>query len=384
MAEKKVILIADKMDKSAIERIEKDAVVIFREDNPTLTKEELEDAIEKHKPDVVFLRSAEVTEKAAASAKKGTVFLRGGAGTNNLKAAKEAGHEVQNTPGANALGVIDLAAGFVGELLLKEKLPPAPAGKPTIPLEVFSKIIAERKMRECNTDYHGGGKGDGSNKAETLAPDVMELLRRDRIPELEGKNILLTGATGSTGKLMVELAQALGMNVIAVKGRKMTEKYAAENNIRLVETLEDGFREADIVSLHTELVKDGPTPTAGMIKQEHFDMLKPTAVVINGARAELIAKGVKTKIPVAIDDERKNVELINPQGIENLTVTVPKIGAKTKESEKRVGVMALEQIIRVINNEPPLPERVVSPSAGVKTIERAVDLSPQPKKVAGE
>ena len=52
----------------------------------------------------------------------------------------------------------------------------------------------------------------------------------------------------------------------------------------MVDNLEAIFRQADVVSLHTPWL----TETVGMIKGEHFAMMKPNSTFINTARGAVV------------------------------------------------------------------------------------------------
>ena len=51
-------------------------------------------------------------------------------------------------------------------------------------------------------------------------------------------------------------------------------------------TLEDLFRRADVVSVHVRQSTD----TLGMIRAEHFAMMKPSAIFINTARGRIVVE----------------------------------------------------------------------------------------------
>jgi D-3-phosphoglycerate dehydrogenase len=369
MADDKKILLADKIAEQFLTALQEQHGAESVTYAPKMTAEELEAAIGAY--DVVYVRSTEVTEQAARNAKENTTFVRGGAGTDNLKAAKEAGFIVENTPGANAMGVVDLTFGLMATLLIDDSKLQSPEGRTH---EILGKIVEERHLREGVTE-------DGQPvRNETLAQELLDTLREDRIPELEGKTLLITGGTGAIGQLVTEYAQAMGMDVIAEKARSMDEKFAAERNIRLVDSLEEGLAQADVVSLHSALVGKERDKEAGntfaSIGQGELDMMKPSAVLINTGRAALIAEGVETSIPMAIDDMPDKVEKLGT-GIEKLTNS-PKRGAKTAESDIRVGEMVVNQISLAMEGKAPI--NVVTPDEDLSEIDKAKDITPEYKR----
>jgi phosphoglycerate dehydrogenase-like enzyme len=68
--------------------------------------------------------------------------------------------------------------------------------------------------------------------------------------------------------------------------RNLTPERAAQAGAARVD-YETLFREADVVSLHLALVPG----TAGIVRREHLRSMKPEAILVNTARAELIEAG---------------------------------------------------------------------------------------------
>jgi D-3-phosphoglycerate dehydrogenase len=99
-----------------------------------------------------------------------------------------------------------------------------------------------------------------------------------------GKTLGLIGL-GSVGKNVVTRAKGFGMTVLAYDVF-WDDVYASSVGIQRA-TLEQIYREADFISLHVPLNDQ----TRGMISIEQFEMMKPTAVLINTARGGLIDEG---------------------------------------------------------------------------------------------
>jgi D-3-phosphoglycerate dehydrogenase len=100
--------------------------------------------------------------------------------------------------------------------------------------------------------------------------------------KLAGKTAGIVGF-GSIGAATAQLFAAVGMNVIAWTRNPAAEPPAGVRFFGL-EQLMDA---SDVVSLHLEL----NTETDGLISGALLDRLKPGAIVINTARAELIEAG---------------------------------------------------------------------------------------------
>lgn len=99
---------------------------------------------------------------------------------------------------------------------------------------------------------------------------------------LTGQTILIVGA-GRIGRAVAMRAQAFGMRVLYTARTRHLDFEQAPLAARRVE-LEDGLREADVVSLHTPLTNE----TKHMMNSARLGMMKPTAVLVNTARGPVV------------------------------------------------------------------------------------------------
>jgi glyoxylate reductase len=121
--------------------------------------------------------------------------------------------------------------------------------------------------------------------------------------EVTGKTIAVIG-TGRIGQAMVAKCTGSEMNVLCYNGaRRNTEFVAAttklmelrhelglsrrRNWIRYA-SLEDCLREADYVSLHVPLLREGPQPTWHMINERTLRMMKKSAYLVNTSRGPVV------------------------------------------------------------------------------------------------
>ena len=157
-----------------------------------------------------------------------------GTGTDNvdLAAARELGIRVTNTPGVSAIAVAEHAL--------------------TLMLAVARKIVqVDSQVRQGQW------------------PRAM-------VSRIHGKTLGLIG-TGAIGGEMARLGKAVGCRVIAWT-------FHPRGGIAEWVSFEDVFRQSDFVSLH---VRQSPE-TVGMIRREHFEMMKPGAILINTARGAIV------------------------------------------------------------------------------------------------
>ena len=115
-----------------------------------------------------------------------------------------------------------------------------------------------------------------------------ERMRRGEYPytlshRLRGSTLGIFGL-GNIGSLVAEAGAGLGMKVL-VWGQEHSAKRAAEKGYAAAASKTALFEQSDVLSLHVRLRPD----TAGIVGTEDLALMKPTALIINTSRAELIA-----------------------------------------------------------------------------------------------
>jgi D-3-phosphoglycerate dehydrogenase len=108
-------------------------------------------------------------------------------------------------------------------------------------------------------------------------PQADAAVRRDEWPrgqgvELRGKTCAVLGM-GAIGRHFASLAEGIGMRVIPWT--------------RNGPPLEEVCRTADVISVHVRLSPE----TAGLIGPRQFALMKPTAILINTARGQVVDEG---------------------------------------------------------------------------------------------
>lgn len=99
------------------------------------------------------------------------------------------------------------------------------------------------------------------------------------LTELAGKTIGIVGL-GNIGKAVARVALAFGMQVIAFTSKRQEELPADIEKKELREV----FAESDIVTLHCPLTSE----TEKMVDATALSLMKPTAILINTGRGQLI------------------------------------------------------------------------------------------------
>lgn len=98
---------------------------------------------------------------------------------------------------------------------------------------------------------------------------------------LQGKTLGIVG-TGSVGREVARIANALGMNSIAWTFNPSPQR-AQRIGVQFV-PLDQLLQESDVVSLHVRLSPD----SRGIIGRRELAMMKPNAILVNAGRGELV------------------------------------------------------------------------------------------------
>ena len=103
---------------------------------------------------------------------------------------------------------------------------------------------------------------------------------------LSGRTLGILGY-GRIGRAVAAYGDAFGMRVVVTGGREGSRERAEASGHRFVADRHEFFAVADVLSVHLRL----NAATAGSITTADLADMKPTAIFVNTARAELIAPG---------------------------------------------------------------------------------------------
>ena len=172
--------------------------------------------------------------------------------------------------------------------------------------------------------------------------------------ELRGKTLGLIGI-GRVGSLVARRAAAFEMRIVA-HDPFATEGLARSLGAELV-PLETLLREADVISLHAPLTEK----TRGLIDAAALGLLKPTAVLVNCARGEIVDLDA---LAAALERGAIGGAAIDVFPAEPLpadarirqaprTVLTPHIAGSTVEAQQNVAVDVARQVLDVLAGRPP-------------------------------
>jgi D-3-phosphoglycerate dehydrogenase / 2-oxoglutarate reductase len=169
--------------------------------------------------------------------------------------------------------------------------------------------------------------------------------------EIYGKTLGILGL-GKIGKEVALRAEAFGLQV-KVYDPYADYKFIQTNNIELSESLSSLISGTDILSLNLPL----NSSTIGIINKDILSKAKDDLVIINTARAMIIEQGAlinalkNKKIKAYLTDVLEEEPMLNDHPLlqyDNVIIT-PHIGSRTFESVQRQGMMAVNNLFKVLN-----------------------------------
>ncbi len=152
-------------------------------------------------------------------------------------------------------------------------------GSPVAPAELTWALImaAMRRLPQyISTLKHGGWQQSGMKSASMPVNFGLGMV-------LKGKTLGIWGY-GKIGQLVAGYGRAFGMKVL-VWGRQSAREQAAADGHQAATSCEELFAQSDVLSLHLRLNEE----TTGIVTLEDLGRMKPTALLVNTSRAELVA-----------------------------------------------------------------------------------------------
>jgi D-3-phosphoglycerate dehydrogenase len=152
-------------------------------------------------------------------------------------------------------------------------------GSPVAPAELTWALVmtAMRRLPQyIQTLKHGGWQQSGMKSASMPVNFGLGMV-------LKGKTLGIWGY-GKIGQLVAGYGKAFGMKVL-VWGRQAAREKALADGHQAANSREELFAESDVLSLHLRLNEE----TTGIVTLEDLGRMKPTALLVNTSRAELVA-----------------------------------------------------------------------------------------------
>jgi D-3-phosphoglycerate dehydrogenase len=229
-------------------------------------------------------------------------------------------------------------------------------GSPVAPAELTWALImtAMRRIPQYVANLKHGAWQQSGMKASSMPPNF------GLGSVLHGKTLGIYGY-GRIGKLVAGYGKAFGMNVV-IWGRESTLERAKADGWDVAPDKTTFFQTCDVISLLLKLTDD----TRGIVSKADLNLMKPTALIVNTSRAELIESDA---LVLALNRGRPGLAAIDVfesepilQGhpllrMENVICT-PHIGFVEADSYEMYFRVAFENIVAWVQGQ---PKNIVNP-----------------------
>jgi D-3-phosphoglycerate dehydrogenase len=267
-------------------------------------------------PDAILLRSHSLHGVSLPDTVK--VIGRAGAGVNNIPVAEltQRGIPVFNTPGANANAVRELV--------------------------LAGMLLASRHLCQA-WDYVRHLKGNNTEIDQEVEKNKKQFVGF----ELMGKTLGVIGL-GNIGVKVANLAIELGMNVIGYDPTiTVNRAWELSSAVKQASSLDDLLMQSDFVSFHVPLTEE----TKNMMHAEKLKAVKKGTVLLNFSREGIIdnqalLKALEEHHVSAYVTDFPSAELKNHPSV----ISLPHLGASTKEAEENCAVMIVKQVKEFLEN----------------------------------
>lgn len=316
MIKKWNVYVTRRIPQMAIDLLKENCDVEINEEERVLTKQELLKQVKGRDAVLCLLTDSIDDEVFKAAGSQCKIFANYAVGFNNvdLDAANKNNIMITNTPDVLNDATADLAW--------------------TLLLSTARRVVeADKFLRDGK--YKGWGP--------------MLLLGKD----ITGATLGVFG-TGRIGTNFAKKAKAFEMNII-YNSVKRNEKFEEVTGGVFVDK-ETLLKEADFISLHVPLLPS----TKHFISTEEFRLMKKSSILINTSRGPVVDEKALAKalesgeiwgagLDVYEDEPKVNADLIKM----NNTVFLPHIASATEQTRTNMGLIAVRNIIDVIEGKIP-------------------------------
>lgn len=179
---------------------------------------------------------------------------------------------------------------------------------------------------------------------------------------LKGKTLGILGY-GRIGQLVAGYGEAFGMKV-QVWGREASRARALVDGLNVPDSREAFFADSDVLSLHLRLNEE----TQGSVTSDDLAVMKPTALIVNTSRAELIEQDAligalnRGRPGMAAVDVFESEPILQGHALLRLEncICTPHIGYVEQDSYEMYFGAAFDNVINFIKGT---PTNIVNPGA---------------------
>ncbi len=231
-------------------------------------------------------------------------------------------------------------------------------GSPVAPAELTWALImaAMRRLPQYIGNLKHGAWQQSGLKAASMPPNF-------------GIGMVLRGRTlgiwgyGKIGQMVAGYGRAFGMTVQVWGSESARERAVADGHLS-ARSCEEFFENSDVLSLHLRLAD----ATRGIVKLDALTRMKPTALLVNTSRAELIEEGAlvsalnRGRPGMAAVDVFESEPILQGHPLLRLenAVCTPHIGYVEQDSYEMYFRAAFENVVNFVNKN---PTNIVNPEA---------------------
>ncbi len=232
------------------------------------------------------------------------------------------------------------------------------AGSPIAPAELTWALImaAMRRLPQYIGNLKHGAWQQSGLKSASMPPNfgLGQMLR--------GRTLGIWGY-GRIGQIVAGYGRAFGMEVV-VWGSEASLERARHDGLIAAASRDDFFERCDVLTLHLRLVD----ATRGIVTHDALARMKPTALLVNTSRAELIEEGAlvsalnRGRPGMAAVDVFETEPILQGQPLLRLenAVCTPHIGYVEQDSYELYFRAAFENVVNFIAGN---PTYIVNPDA---------------------
>jgi D-3-phosphoglycerate dehydrogenase / 2-oxoglutarate reductase len=280
---------------------------------PYPKKEEVIALLTKHQADAIIVRSVDrIDEPIMRASPRLKVVAKHGVGTNDidLTAAKRLGLPVLAATGCNAHSVAEHALALILALI--------------------------KDLRQQDAFVRSGGWEKKSYQGH----------------ELRGRKLGLVGL-GMIGRALASMVVPIGMTVQAYDPFAPPEAF--EPNLTRETDLDVLLAESDVISLHCPLTDQ----TRNLIGARELERMKPTALLVNTARGEVVDEPalVKALESGTIAGAGLDSFASEPPAADNPlwklpnVIVSPHVAGVTEEARREVSLQTVRNVLAFLRNE---------------------------------
>ena len=231
-------------------------------------------------------------------------------------------------------------------------------GSPVAPAELTWALImaAMRRLPQYIGNLKHGAWQQSGLKSASMPPNFgLGMV-------LRGKTLGVWGY-GRIGQLVAGYGRAFGMNVV-VWGSESARQQALNDGYGIAPGCAEFFALSDVLSLHLRLTEE----TRGIVRHDSLALMKPTALLVNTSRAELIEEGAlvaslnRGRPGMAAVDVFESEPILQGHPLLRLenAVCTPHIGYVELDSYEMYFNAAFDNVVSFVNGQ---ATNVVNPDA---------------------